>query len=179
MPDPTTLIAGANLFMAAKERQQRKELAEQMNDQAGDNADMPLDNRQMENIADDQSETVEKLEKLIEIESKNKPTTGDKDAYASAVVSLDAGQTAEVTVEPLDGYNLRVKRIEFDRRDNHDYTLNVGGDVTSVNHRAKYTSPKLVSQSDRVMAVVTNNGSSTTTFDFEMAAWAEESSGRF
>lgn len=121
----------------------------------------------------DGGEVADKLDQLIDIESKNQPSAGDKDAFSSATVELDPGETVQVTVEPAEGFNLRVKRIYFDRRDEHEYEINVGGDVTSVSHRAKYVSPKLVTQSDRVVASATNNGGSTTVVDFEMEAWAE------
>ena len=118
--------------------------------------------------------TDDKIQQLIDLQAKNQPSPGDKDAFSSATIDLGSGQTAEVTVAPADGYNLRVKRVHFDRFADHDYQINVGGDVTSVSHRAKYASPKLVSQSDRVLASVTNNSGSGTVVDFELEAWAEQ-----
>lgn len=124
-------------------------------------------------VAENTSGTERKIERLLEIEEKRDPTPGDKDAFSSATIDLNAGETAEVTIEPQDGWNLRVKRVHFDRRDNHSYEINVAGDVTSVSHRAKYVSPKKVAQSDRILATVTNNSGTQSTVDFEMEAWAE------
>lgn len=132
------------------------------------------DSQTGENTATDGGEVADKLDQLIDIEQKNKPTRGDKDAFSSSTIELGPGETVQVTVEPASGFNLRVKRIHFDRKTDHSYEINVGGDVTSVSHRAKYVSPKLVTQSDRVVASATNNSGSATTIDFEMEAWAEK-----
>lgn len=117
--------------------------------------------------------TEEKLDRLLANDEKLKPTAGDKDAYASAILELSNGEVAEVVVEPADGWNLRVREVHFDRREDHSYEINVGGHVTSVSHRAKYASPRTVTQSDRVVATVINESGSDSVVDFEMEAWAE------
>lgn len=165
MPEFGTMVAGLSLALTLSDRAARREEQEQVT--GGDNS-IDADTLQ------EQKNTSEKLDRLIAIEGKNQPTPGDKDAYASATIELSAGETATVTVQPQDGFNLRVQRVYFDRRDGHDYKFNIGGDVTSVAHRAKYTSPKPVTQSDRVVAEVTNNSGSSSVVDFEMDAWAEE-----
>lgn len=177
MVDFATMLTGANLLISAQERSKRKEIEQQLSRQGKQNGDVPLDTGQRERIAEHQSETAERLQELVDIESVNRPTPEDKDAYASSVLELSPGQTATVTVEPSDGYNLRVKRVYFDRRNDHLYEINVGGDVTSVNHRATYSKPKLVTQSDRVVAQVTNESGATTVLDFELDAWAEQPGG--
>lgn len=121
----------------------------------------------------DHAATERKLDRLLENDEKLKPTAGDKDAYASAVIELANGEVAEVTVEPASGWNLRVREVHFDRRDDHNYEINVGGHVTSISHRAKYASPRTVTQSDRVVATVSNESGDSSVIDFEMEAWAE------
>lgn len=115
----------------------------------------------------------EKLDRMVQIENQNQPTPADRDAYASAVLELSNGEVAEVVVEPVAGWNLRVKEVHMDRRDDHSYEINVGGDVTGVSHRAKYAAPRTVTQSDRVVATVVNESGSSSVVDFEMIAWAE------
>lgn len=123
------------------------------------------------------SETAQAVRELVEQEQVTSPSPDDRDAFASAVVDLQAGETVSVTVEPLEGYTLRVQEILFDRKTGHEYQFNVGGDVTAVSHRARYAKPQRVSQGDRVVAEATNTTSSTTTLDFEMKAWAEKGVG--
>lgn len=160
-----TVAAALSVATSVKSLANDRELREDFEGHAHDGSD--------QTTATDGGNVTDKLDRLIDIESKNKPTRGDKDAFSSATVELDPGETVQVTVEPAEGFNLRVKRIHFDRKTDHSYEINVGGDVSSVSHRAKYVSPKLVSQSDRVVASATNNSGSTTVLDFEMEAWAE------
>lgn len=174
MVNPSTLLSGLTFAMSLSERQANEELRQQLA-ASGDVAEeeLPASMQYDKEIAQRQEETSRKLERLIAIEEKHQPSPGDKDAFTSATIELEAGETAQVTVEPAEGFNLRVKSVYFDRRDDHSYEINVGGDISSVSHRAKYTSPKLVSQSDRVVASVTNNSSGATIVDFEIEAWAE------
>lgn len=175
MVNPGLLVGGAGLFLTMQERQRRKELEAQMADPnvPDDEIQMPADLERLSDIETDADRTARAVERLADIESIQGPGPEDKDAYADASFSLNDGETATVTVTPDDGFNLRVKVIYFDRKADHDYTFNVGGEVTSVTHQTKYTKPKLVSQSDVVLAEVTNNSGSSTVIDFEMEAWAE------
>lgn len=165
MVNLATIAAALSAAASAKSLTANRELQDDFEGHSHDNGTVQA--------STDGGEVAEKLDRLIDIESKNKPTRGDKDAFSSATVELSPGETVQVTVEPAEGFNLRVKRIHFDRRDEHSYEINVGGDVSSVSHRAKYVSPKLVTQSDRVVASATNNSGSATIVDFEMEAWAE------
>lgn len=165
MVNLATVAAALSAAASAKSLTSNRELRDDFEGHEHDNG--------ATQTAADGGEVADKLDRLIDIESKNKPTRGDKDAFSSATVELSPGETVQVTVEPAEGFNLRVKRIHFDRRDEHSYEINVGGDVSSVSHRAKYVSPKLVTQSDRVVASATNNSGSATIVDFEMEAWAE------
>lgn len=175
MVSPGTAIGGLSLLLSLSDRRKRRQMEQQASNPEADPDDvgMPFEARKQNEIAEDQSRTADQLERLVEMEERNQPGPEDKDAYSSATITLSDGETATVTVEPSEGFNLRVKRIHFDKRNDHDYTLNVGGDITSVSHVAKYVKPKLVSQSDRVIAEVTNNSGSSTVIDFEMEAWAE------
>lgn len=174
MADFSTILSALTFGLSMQDRREQNELeqkidnfiAQQTDGDTQGSAELPADIQL-------QQETNEMLEKLIEHESVTEPGVRDRDSFASATVDISPGETAVFTVEPQDGYNLRVKEVYMDRRTDHDYTINVGGDVTSVSHRAKYARPKAVLQSDRVIAEVTNNSSSTTTIDFELEAWAE------
>lgn len=170
----TTALSAGSLALSLKEYSDHQQMREQLATDGAGQQGAPASSLEAEAAtAENTRSTERKLEKLLEIERKRDVTPGDKDAYVSATISLNAGETAEVTAEPQDGWHLRVKEIHFDRRDSHSYEINVAGDVTSVSHRARYMSPKKVAQSDRVLATVTNNSGSTTTVDFEMQAWAE------
>lgn len=172
MVDWSTALTAGTFGLTLLERKERREMQQQMetgNAPEPTSPDLQFDKQ----ISENTQGAEQALDRLVKIEEKQGPTPGDKDAFASATINLGTGETAEVTVEPQDGWNLRVKRVHFDRRDNHSYEINVGGDVTSVSHRAKYASPRLVSQSDRVLASVTNESGSSTIVDFEMEAWAE------
>ena len=120
-----------------------------------------------------QENTRKAVERLAEIKETNEPGPEDTDAFVSASVTLNDGETAEITVTPQDGQYLYVKKIHLDRYDDHTYSINVGGDVSSVSHRAVYSKPRVIQGGDRVVAVVTNNSGSTTTLDFELEAWGE------
>lgn len=167
MVDFGTLLSGLTFASSVQERRENERLREAIANQGEMPDEAPPDLQVQENIKD----TLEEIRKNAE---KNEPSIGDKDAYSSSTFDLDPGETAVITVEPQDGFNLRVKEVHIDRRTDHDYTINVGGEVTSVSHRSKYVSPKRVTQSDRVQAEVTNNSSDTSTLDFEMEAWAEQ-----
>lgn len=173
MVDPGLVLSGLSLMYSRQASAESRRAAESLeNGEPADDA--PADVKENQRITNRQDKIIDQLDALHAIEAKTKPSPGDKDAFASATVSLNPDETVLVTVEPQTGFNLRVKSIEFDRRDNHSYEFNVGGDLTSVSHRAKYVSPKKVSQGDRVIAQATNNSNSGTTIDFEMIAWAEK-----
>lgn len=170
----STALSAGTFILSLAERADRKQEEEQIDNQtASSEQGAPSDYSLQNEVAKNTEGTERKLQRLVEIERSRDPVPGDKDAYTSSTIALNDGETAEVTVEPQDGWNLRVKRIHFDRQDDHQYEINVGGDVTSVSHRAKYVKPKKVAQSDRVLATVTNNSGSSTVVDFEMEAWAE------
>lgn len=166
MVNLSTVAAALSVLTSARSLSQSSDVQEQVDNHTHDTAGF-------EESDSDGPDVAQKLDTLIDIEQKNQPSSGDKDAFSSATIDLSPGQTAQVTVEPAQGFNLRVKKIHFDRKTDHSYSLNVGGDVTSVSHRAKYVSPKLVTQSDRVVASITNNSGANTTVDFELEAWAE------
>lgn len=174
----TALSAGTFVLALADRAAHRRDQEQQSQQTASSSGEAPSEYSLQNEVAQNTEGAERKLQRLIDIEANRDPVPGDKDAFSSATIDLNAGETAEVTVEPQDGWNLRVKRIQFDRRDSHDYEINVAGDVTGVSHRANYTKPKKVAQSDRVLATVTNNSGSGSTVDFEMEAWAERPGGR-
>lgn len=175
MVNPGALIGAGGLLLSIQQARQTRQLQEQLNDENVPNEDIPMppDIDRLSEIESDTERMALAVERLAAIEGSQNPGPEDKDAYASAVLEIADGETFEVTVTPDQGHNLRVREIYFDRKADHDYTFNVGGEVTSVTHRAKYTKPKLVSQSDVVTAEVTNNSGSATVVDFEMEAWSE------
>lgn len=175
MVNPGALIGAGSLLLSLRQNKQTQEIQKQLNDDSVPNGsiDMPPDVDRLDEIETDAERVAQAVERLAALEETQQPRPEDKDAYASAVIELGDGDTATVTVTPDDGFNLRVREIYFDRKADHDYTFNVGGDISSVTHRAKYSKPKLVSQSDVLTAEVTNNSGSNTVVDFELEAWAE------
>jgi archaellin len=167
MVNPSTLLSAATFALSAKDRAERKELEEKM--QNGDSVPQEADPELK--VAE---ETNRKLDRLVEQQEVTEPSPEDKDAYASSTFELNSNETAVITVEPAEGFNLRVKEVYLDRKVDHEYRIVVGSEVNSVSHRAKYAKPKLVSQSDKVVAEVTNLSGSTTVIDFELQAWAEQ-----
>lgn len=177
MVDLSSAASMANLFLTAGEVADAASGdggGDQTKREAAENAESG------EGGGDQGESTADKLDRLLENDEKLKPTAGDKDAFASTVVELENGEVAEIVVEPVSGWNLRVREVHLDRRAGHEYEINVGGDITSVSHRAKYASPRTVTQSDRVVATVINESGQGSVVDFEMEAWAErpDSDGR-
>lgn len=162
-------LAGLGLQLSSRAQAQEKEKAAE--DMVEDNGEAPAEVKAQKEAVKAQEEANERLERLEAIETTNNPAPEDKDAFTSSVIELADGETATVTVTPQDGAHLYVKRVAFDRRADHDYEINVGGEVSSVAHRAVYAKPKKLVQSDKVTATVTNDSGSTTTIDFELEAW--------
>lgn len=189
MVRPTTVMAGVNLLLNMQQHSDEQNAGSgsgsgddgdsngQQGGQDGQQNGSSGTGQGSNGAATDGGQTEQALHELIEQQRVTSPSPSDRDAFASAVIELQAGETAEVVVEPLDGYTLRVSEIAFDRRTDHSYTLNVAGDVTSVSNRARYAKPKPVKQSDRVIAEVTNESGSSSTLDFELKAWAEKGKG--
>lgn len=164
-----TLIGGASILMQARNAKTQEKIQERL---SNENADDPPED-EMPPTAQRQKETTEAVERLIEHEQLTEPSPGDKDAYASVVADVSDGATVEVEFSPPTGSVLWVEMVHMDRRDDHEYEINVGGEVSSVAHRAKYAKPRKISQSDNVIARVTNNSGSASTIDFELEGWGE------
>jgi archaellin len=169
MVNINTALAGAGLFLSLQQRADAKQ-SQQEDERATDGSG---DGSGPSPGIEAQQQTTERLSALLEQQRVTEPSPSAKDAFASAVVELSPGETAEVEVTPADGTHMYVSRVAYDRRDDHDYTINVGGDVSSVAHRANYAKPKKITQSDTITATVTNDSGTTTTLDFEIEGWSE------
>lgn len=112
------------------------------------------------------------VDQLVEFKRKNEAPPEALDSYVGRTVDIPAGGSATVTVTPEDGYDLRVKKLYFDRRSNHSYTFVVGGNQLSENHQLVLESPRKSTQSGKIVAEAVNNASSSSTQDFEMHGWA-------
>lgn len=113
----------------------------------------------------------ETLDELLELQKKQYGGPESIDAYASEVLDLPDGAIGTVSVTPRDGFNLRVKRLYMDRRDDHDYTHYVGGTQVSENHQAILRSARKVTQGGKVVSEVENGSGSSSVVDFEFEGW--------
>lgn len=113
----------------------------------------------------------EQLEELIELQKRQYGGPESIDAYASEVLDLPDGAVGTVTVTPRDGFDLRVKRLYFDRRDGHDYSHLVDGTEVSANHQANLRSARKVTQGGKVIGEVENTSGSSSTVDYEFEGW--------
>lgn len=114
----------------------------------------------------------EQLSDLYGLERRHRGGRDAIDGYVGATVeALSPGGTATVRITPTSGHELMVKSLEFDRRDDHDYEFLIGGNRRSENHRVKLSNPRRVQRGKPVLAKVTNNGTSDSTFDFEGEMW--------
>lgn len=162
----TSVLNLANTWTEA--RQRRKEEQQEQNDSTDSN-----DSTEDTTMPQDDSEAAEATRELTRLQRRNNPPPESVPAYASRTIKLNAGQSATVEYTPRKGYDLRVQSIEFDRRDNHNYTFNVGGDTNSETHVIKFSPPRRVQQGQKVVSEVENNQSSgSTTFDWQIDAWA-------
>lgn len=116
----------------------------------------------------------EQLQKLIEIQQQNNPNPGAIDAYASETLNLSAGATKQISITPTKGFDLKVRRAAFDRRDSHSYKISIDGEQHSVNHNYETATPRKITQGGKIVAVVTNNSGSASELDFEFEGWAVE-----
>jgi hypothetical protein len=167
-----TIIGGLSLLINMQDRQEEKKQEEATKQTVENMSNEPVPDGVSPEVQA-QQHTKEAVERLADIRAVNEPGPEDTDAYVSASVTLNDGETAEITVTPQDGQWLYVKKVHLDRYEDHVYTINVGGDVSSVSHRAVYSKPRVVQGGDRIIAEVTNNSGSTTTLDFEVEAWGE------
>ena len=174
MVSPSTILGGLSLALSLqgrKEAQEQREQEQQAREIVSQDTDDTPDTLPAEVQAT--QGTRKAVERLAAIEETNQPSPEDTDAFVSASVTLADGETAEITVTPQDGQVLHVKKVHIDRYDDHIYTINVAGDTAAVAHRAVYSKPRPVRQSDRVVAEITNDSGSETTLDFEVEAWGE------
>lgn len=121
----------------------------------------------------DGGETAAKLDELLDHRRNLEPSPDDVDAWASETIDLPAGSLAKVTVTPKRGFYLRVERAEFDRRADHVYTFNAGGETFSANHKYDPTRPKRITQGGKLVATALNDSGTASEIDFEFAGWAE------
>ena len=180
-----TIIGGLSLLMSMQRREEEKQQEEETKEalktmETEDDRERLPGETQTSDARESlppevkaQQSTKRAVERLAEIRGVNEPGPEDTDAFASASVTLNDGETAEITVTPQDGQYLYVKKIHLDRYEDHVYSINVGGDVSSVSHRAVYSKPRVIQGGDRVIAEVTNNSGSASTLDFEVEAWGE------
>lgn len=127
---------------------------------------------EMRSIDQNTADTSSAAEELVEFKRKHKAPPEAVDEWASRTITLKPGQSARIVYNPPKGHNVRVRRIAFDRRDDHDYAFVVGGDTNAGTHRIKFQSPRRVMNGQPIVSEVENNSSSETTFDWELEAWA-------
>lgn len=169
---PLTAVSALSLLNQWSEARERRKQAERDGTADGTtngSTKQPMTNEPAQNDAQHDEAT----QKLLEHQRRNEPPVEAVNAYVSRTITLNAGQPATVEITPPKGYNYRVSKIEFDRRDSHDYAFIVGGDTNAETHTLKFMTPRLVQHGQKVVAEVENNQSSgSTTFDFEFEAWA-------
>lgn len=116
--------------------------------------------------------------RLYEIERHNRPSEESIEGWVGTSFELSPGQTATVEITPTDGFNDRIRRLEFTREDNHDYSLRIAGTEVSSSHKYVGKPPRTVERQQKIVCEVTNNTSSTdTTIDFEAEVWGEPVDG--
>jgi hypothetical protein len=161
----TSALSLANTWAESRQQREEQEQQQQPPQQTGQQTQQTMPH--------DHSETAEATQELVDIQRRNSPPPEAVPAYASRTITLNAGQQASVEYTPRKGYVFRVESIQFDRRDDHSYTFNVGGDTNSDTHQIRFNPPRRVSQGQPVVSEVENNqGSGSTTFDWEIEAWA-------
>lgn len=131
-----------------------------------------LDNGNGTENGDMNEDVSEQLETLINIQRREHGGAQSIDAYAGEMLELPPGAVATITVEPVEGHNLHVKKLYADRRDGHVYSHHVDGAEISNNHQATLRSSRRVKYGGRTVTEVTNDSGEPSSVDFEFEGWA-------
>lgn len=114
----------------------------------------------------------EQLADLYGLERRQRGGQDAIDGYVGTTISdLSPGATATVRITPTAGHELMVKSLVFDRRSDHEYEFLIGGNRRSENHQVRLQAPRRVQRGKPVLAKVTNNSGSSSSFDFEGEMW--------
>lgn len=119
-----------------------------------------------------EQEQLSELEELVQIQRTNNAPPEAVDSFVGETVTVADGATATVEVTPAQGFDLRVDRVYWDRRDNFSYNHVVGAIDVSNAHQADFTRPRKVTQGGKVFGEATNNSGATEEIDYELEGWA-------
>lgn len=167
MVDLGTGVAAASLFVSLRNLREAQQASERVQTDGGSQTGGPPTSP-----TEAELRAADTLEKLVADSRRNEPSSGSVDAYVGRTFTLTPGQQVVVRVSPTRGRDLRVRRIEFDRRADHSYKLEVDGVRVSDIHRVEMDPPRVVRNGGTVVAECVNDSSSTTTFDLEVEAWS-------
>lgn len=157
--------AGLTLYNQKKSSEEKKELRRKLDQRKWDDDDdgkvqMKDPDREIE------LEQTDAIQRLVDIKERNEPLPESRDATQDGTVTLDPGEAAVIESTPEQGYMLEVQRVYVDRRDEHEYSIEIDGVSVSNIHEWTGTPTRRVTENGKVKLEVTNVSGSATTMDW-------------
>lgn len=165
--DPLTALFAAGALVSLKDEkrteEKRRELRRELNQRDQHDDDHNHMNDPDRELQLDQSDA---LERLVDIKERNESVPESRDATQDGTITLDPNETAVIESTPERGYVLAVQRVYADRRDNHEYSIEIDGVSVSSIHEWNGQPKRRVRENGKVVVEITNLSGNTSVIDW-------------